>query len=212
MAGLRPLVATGGKKESNTSRAHKLIDHQHQDGVTGLISILGGKITAYRAIAEETVNLVCRKLMINIPCTTAQTPLPGYPAIGQEDLLNISREKELPLETISYLAGIYGSRLASVLAYVNEDSRLSRPINNGSPDIYGQIKHAVMEEEAMTVNDFLLRRSALGLNHNQGQDAVESVAQEMALLLGWNNQEKQKQIREYSDSVAISQNFRKGVI
>ena len=96
MAGLRPLVATGEKKESNTSRAHKLIDHQHQDGVTGLISILGGKITAYRAIAEETINLVCRKLMINIPCTTAQTPLPGYPAIGQADLLKISGEKELP--------------------------------------------------------------------------------------------------------------------
>jgi glycerol-3-phosphate dehydrogenase len=212
MAGLRPLVATGEKKESNTSRDHKLIDHQHQDGMTGLISILGGKITAYRAIAEETINLVCRKLMINIPCTTAQTPLPGAPAVDQKDIFRISREKELPLETISYLASIYGSRLASVLTYVSEDSRLSRLITNGSPDIYGQIKHAVMEEEAMTVNDFLLRRSALGLSQNQGQDAVESVAQEMGFLLGWDNQERQKQIREYSVSVAISQNFRKGVI
>jgi glycerol-3-phosphate dehydrogenase len=212
MAGLRPLVATGEKKESNTSRAHKLIDHQHQDGVTGLISILGGKITAYRAIAEEAVDLVCNKLLVNIRCTTAQTPLPGYPAIGQEDLIKISREKDLPFETISYLAGIYGSRLASVLSYVSEDSRLSKPINNGSPDIYSQIKHAVIEEEAMTVSDFLLRRSALGLSSNQGQGAVESVAQEMALLLGWDNQEKQKQIQNYRDLVAISQKFRKGAV
>ena len=153
-----------------------------------------------------------KKLMKNIPCTTAQTPLPGYPVFGRDDLLKISREKAFPLETISYLADIYGSRLASVLTYVSEDSRWSRPITNGSPDRYCQIKHAVVEEEAMTVNDFLLRRSALGLSPNQGQDVVESVAQEMGILLGWDNQERQKQIREYSDSVAISQNFRKGVI
>jgi glycerol-3-phosphate dehydrogenase len=212
MAGLRPLVATGEKKESDTSRAHKLIDHQHQDGVMGLISILGGKITAYRAIAEEAVDLVCKKLLVNIRCITAQTPLPGAPAVDQRGIIKIAREKELPLETISYLAGIYGSRLASVLAYVDQDNRLVKNIIPGYPDIFAQIRHAVIEEEALTVSDFLLRRSTLGLNQNQGQDAVESVAQEMALLLGWNNQEKQKQIQEYRDLVAISQKFRKGAI
>jgi len=212
MAGLRPLVATGEKKESNTSRAHKLIDHEQKDGVPGLISILGGKITAYRAIAEETVDLVCKKLMVKLPCTTALTPLPGYPAIGQGDLLKISQAKGLPLETINYLAGIYGSRLASVLAYVNEDSGLSRRIRSGYPDIRAQIKHAVTEEEALTVNDFLLRRSTLGLSSSQGQDAVESVAHEMALLLGWDNQEKQKQIQDYRNLVAVSQKFRKGAV
>jgi glycerol-3-phosphate dehydrogenase len=210
MAGLRPLVATGEKKESDTSRAHKLIDHQHQDGVTGLVSVIGGKITAYRAIAEEAVDLACRKLMINIPCTTAQTPLPGYPAVGQEDLLKISREKGLPLETISYLAGIYGSRLTSVLGLINQESRLARNIKSGYPDICAQIKYAVLEEEALTVSDFLLRRSPLGLGLSQGQDAVESVAREMALLLGWSNQEKQKQIQDYGDLVAVHQKFRQG--
>jgi len=212
MAGLRALVAASKKKESNTSRAHKLIDHQHKDGVTGLISILGGKITAYRAIAEEAVNLVCKKLMKNIPCTTAQTPLPGYPAIGQEDLLKISQEKEIPFETIGHLAGIYGSRLASVLAYVDQDNRLGGNIIPGYPDIFAQIKHAVLEEEALTVSDFMLRRSVLGLSHNQGRNAVESVTQEMGLLLGWDNEEKQKQIREYLDLVDLSQSFRKGVV
>jgi glycerol-3-phosphate dehydrogenase len=212
MAGLRPLVASGEKKESDTSRAHKLIDHQHQDGVTGLISILGGKITAYRAIAEEAVDLACKKLMINIPCITARTPLPGYPAISQEDLLKISREKGLPLETISYLAGIYGSRLTSVLALISQEGRLAKNIKSGYPDIYAQIKYAVSEEEALTVKDFLLRRSPLGLSPSQGRDAVDSVAQEMTLLLGWNNQEKQKQIQDYMDLVAISQKFRKGAV
>jgi glycerol-3-phosphate dehydrogenase len=212
MAGLRPLVATGEKKESNTSRAHKLIDHEKKDGVTGLLSILGGKITAYRAIAEETVDLVCKKLMINKPCTTAYTPLPGNPAIGQNDVLQISREKGLAEDIINYLAGVYGSRLHSVLTYADEDRRQSRRISSEFPDIFAQIKHAVLEEEALTVNDFLLRRSTLGLNPSQGQGIVETVAQEMALLLGWDNQEKQKQIQNYQDSVAVSQKFRKGAV
>ena len=62
MAGLRPLADSGEKSESNTSRAHRLIDHEKLDQMKGLISILGGKITAYRAIAEEAVDLVCKKI------------------------------------------------------------------------------------------------------------------------------------------------------
>jgi len=212
MAGLRPLVATRGKKESSNSRAHKLIDHERKDGVKGLISILGGKITAYRAIAEEAVDLVCKKLKVTAPCQTAQIPLPGAPAVNQKDITKLAGEQRLLFETISYLASIYGSRLTSVLTLVNEDSRLARNIRSGYPDIYAQIKYAVSEEEALTVNDFLLRRSTLGLSPSQGQDTVESVAQEMALLLGWDNQEKQKQIRDYGDLVALSQKFRKGAV
>jgi glycerol-3-phosphate dehydrogenase len=208
MAGLRPLVASGEKTESNTSRSHKLFDHESKDGVKGLISILGGKITAYRAIAEEAVDLVCKKLEVRKRCITAQTPLPGAPAILAQDISRISREQGLPIETVNYLAGIYGSRLPSVLDYINGDRHLAKPIKPDYPDIRAQIKHAVIEEEALTVNDFMLRRSTLGLSHTQGQDAVESVVREMALWLGWSIQEQQKQIREYAGSVAISQNFR----
>jgi len=212
MAGLRPLVSRGEQKESNTSRAHKIIDHELDNGIARLISILGGKITAYRAIAEEAVDLACKKLLVNVRCSTAQAPLPGAPAVNQNDTLKIAREQKLSVETVSYLGGIYGSRMTSVLTHVNRDCHPDTNICQGYPDIPAQIKYAVAEEEALTLNDFLLRRSTLGLSPSQGQDAVEPVAKEMALLLGWNNQEKQKQIQDYRDLVARSQEFRKGAI
>jgi len=210
MAGLRPLVASGKKAESNTTRAHKLLDHESKDGIKGLISVLGGKITAYRAISEEAVDLVCRKLKVQVSCSTSQTLLPGAPAVNQLDILNTAKEKGLPVETIKYLAGIYGSRLYSVLDYIKEDQQLKNPIASGYPDIRAQIKHAVAEEESLTVSDFMLRRSIMGLSPTQGQDAIEAIALQMGRLLGWNNTEVQKQIRDYQASVALSQSFREG--
>jgi glycerol-3-phosphate dehydrogenase len=209
-AGLRPLVGSGKKAESNISRAHRLIDHERRDDIKGFISVLGGKITAYRAIAEEAVNLVCKKLNVRISCNTVHTPLPGAPAVSTQNLEKAAREKNMPLETLAHLSGIYGSRYTSVLDYASTEERLGNPLAAGYPDILAQVKHAIAEEQALTVSDFMLRRSTLGLGPTQGQDAVESVAQEMALLLGWNNREKQKQVRDYGDSVSISQNFRKG--
>ena len=71
MAGLRPLIAAKGRVESNTSRAHKLVDHERKNGIKGFISVLGGKITGYRAIAEKAVDLACHKLDQQTQCSTA---------------------------------------------------------------------------------------------------------------------------------------------
>jgi glycerol-3-phosphate dehydrogenase len=71
LAGLRPLVAEEKKAASNTSRAHRLVDHDPENGIKGFITILGGKITAYRGIAQEAVDLVCKKLDKPVKCSTA---------------------------------------------------------------------------------------------------------------------------------------------
>ncbi|MFC1942691.1 glycerol-3-phosphate dehydrogenase/oxidase, partial [Chloroflexota bacterium] len=208
-AGLRPLVAYEKKVESNTSRAHKLIDHEHKNKIKGFISILGGKITAYRAVAEEAIDMVCQKLNLGVPCSTAHTLLPGAPAVKADQMEKAARKDNLPMETVAHLAALYGSRFDSVLDYVRSDKRLGQPISSGCRDIIAQIKHSVEEEAAMTVSDFMLRRSPIGLGLSQGMDALETVAREMASLLGWSNTEKQKQIENYKISAALGQCFRK---
>jgi glycerol-3-phosphate dehydrogenase len=149
-------------------------------------------------------------LKLKVLCQTAQTPLPGAPALNLEEIVKITADKGLPVQTVTYLADIYGSRIYSVLNYADEDPRMAASIAPGYPGIRAQIKHAVLEEEALTVNDFLFRRSLLGLGPTQGQAAVEIIAQEMALLLKWSSAEKQKQIRDYESAISISQKFRKG--
>jgi glycerol-3-phosphate dehydrogenase len=207
-AGLRPLVPSGKKSASNTSRAHKLVDHERQDGIKGFVSILGGKNTAYRGIAEEAVDLVCKKLGVITACITAQTPLPGAPALSENEIEKAAMESSLPVETISHLASIYGSRLNAVLSYAREDKQLGNPVSPGGRDILAQIKHAVLEEQAVSVSDFMMRRSFIGLRPDQGLDAVDTVAREMGTLLGWNSAETQKQAADYRAAAALGQLYK----
>ncbi|HEX8351486.1 MAG TPA: glycerol-3-phosphate dehydrogenase/oxidase, partial [Pyrinomonadaceae bacterium] len=74
-AGVRALVREEGT-ESSVSRMHRVSDGE-RTGAPGLVSVLGGKLTGYRAIAEEVVDAVCSKLGVGSPCRTATTPLPG---------------------------------------------------------------------------------------------------------------------------------------
>jgi glycerol-3-phosphate dehydrogenase len=207
-ASLRPLVPKNNKSASNNSRAHRLVDHEQLDGIKGLLSILGGKNTAYRGIAEEAVNLIVKKLGRNEVCTTAHTLLPGAPAVTPAKLEKTAAASGLPAATVTHLASIYGSKMEKVLKYVNEDKRFGSPISGGGPDILAQIKHAVYEEEALRVSDFMLRRSLIALRPDQGLDAVDTVAREMALLLGWDSTEIQKQNADFRSMMMLGQLYK----
>jgi glycerol-3-phosphate dehydrogenase len=207
-AGLRSLAYSGGEKPSDITREHKVLDHKQRDGIGGLVSVLGGKITAHRAVAKDVVGLVCRKLGMEAKCTTAEVPLPGAPAVPQEKVAKMSKESGLPVETVRHLADLYGSRLSQVLKLVQGNKRGGQPICGHCPDILAQVEHSVKEEGAFAVSDFLLRRSAIGLGSCQGLDAVETVAQEMARLLGWGKAEQQRQVEAYRAHVALCQHFR----
>jgi glycerol-3-phosphate dehydrogenase len=77
-------------------------------------------------------------------------------------------------------------------------------------DIVAQIWYAVAEESAITVSDFMLRRSDLGLAECQGLDAVEIVGKEMGRLLEWSPEEHQRQVTEYRNTVLLTQKYKMG--
>jgi glycerol-3-phosphate dehydrogenase len=87
-AGVRPLYDTreGAASAANVeadreiTRSHAVIDHEPRDGIANFVSIVGGKLTTYRLMAEETADLVALKLQVDAPCTTALEPLPGQGA------------------------------------------------------------------------------------------------------------------------------------
>ena len=80
-AGVRPLYQPPAEAQATqnrqVSRAHTVIDHGERDGVENYVSIVGGKLTTFRLMAEHTVNAVCAKLGVSEPCTTADEILPG---------------------------------------------------------------------------------------------------------------------------------------
>ncbi|MBE9501380.1 MAG: glycerol-3-phosphate dehydrogenase/oxidase [Dehalococcoidia bacterium] len=208
IAGLRSLADSGGRGTSDISRQHKLVDHEKRDGVGGFVSVLGGKITSYRIVAKDTVDLVCRKLGLEASCSTAEAPLPGAPAVPQETVEQAAQESGMPVETVAHLATLYGSRFSQVLSLVRGDAQEGQPLCPHCRDVLAQVRHAVEKEGALTVSDFLLRRSTVGLGPCQGLDAVETVAQEMGRLLGWSTAEQQRQVEAYRASAALGQRFR----
>jgi glycerol-3-phosphate dehydrogenase len=207
-AGLRSLAYGGGEKPSDITREHKVLDHKFRDGIDGFVSVLGGKITAYRAVAKDAVDVVCRKLGVKAQCTTAEVPLPGAPAASQEAVAKGAQESGLSVETVAHLAALYGSRFSQVLDLVKRDKRGGQPVCSHCPDILAQVWHAVEKEGAFTVSDFLLRRSAVGLGSCQGLDGAEAVAKEMGHVLGWSKTEQQREVEAYRSQASLCQHFR----
>jgi glycerol-3-phosphate dehydrogenase len=80
-AGVRPLYQPPAEAQATqnrqVSRTHTVIDHGERDGVENYISIVGGKLTTFRLMAEHTVNAVCAKVGVTEPCTTADEILPN---------------------------------------------------------------------------------------------------------------------------------------
>ncbi len=205
-AGLRALALSGVGRASDVSRDHKLVDHDRRDGIGGFVSVLGGKITAYRAVADNAMNLVCRKLGARRLCLTARAPLPGAPSVPEDSVQRAAAEHAV--ETVAHLAELYGSRFSQVLENVKRDASAGQRLCPHSPDILAQVEHAVEHEAALTVGDFLLRRSAVGLGPCQGLDAAETVAREMGQLLGWSGADQQRQIDAYRATAESGQRFR----
>jgi glycerol-3-phosphate dehydrogenase len=78
-AGVRPLYDTGEGGHSGSrdiSRSHVVLDHAERDGIANFVSIVGGKLTTYRLMAQDTVDVVAQKLGVTTDCRTADEPLP----------------------------------------------------------------------------------------------------------------------------------------
>jgi glycerol-3-phosphate dehydrogenase len=77
-AGVRPLYSSDAtRQERDISRSHTILDHRSRDGLENMVSIVGGKLTTYRLMAEDGVDAMCRTLGVDRPCRTAEEPLPG---------------------------------------------------------------------------------------------------------------------------------------
>lgn len=200
-AGVRALVREEGVSEGEVSRKHALFDHERREGVSGLLSVVGGKITAYRDIAEEVTDTVMRKLGRRGRSVTAMTPLPG----GRNG--SGRGPNDLPAATLAWLESVYGSRDAEVLALLEADPTLARPLCPHHHGIAAEIALAVRHEWARTIGDVLLRRTALGFAACQGLDAVDRIADQMAHELGWDDARRAAEVAAYRREVEPMRRF-----
>ncbi|MBI4385768.1 MAG: FAD-dependent oxidoreductase [Elusimicrobia bacterium] len=78
IVGARPILGQRGS-EKLLSREYEIIDHAARDGIEGLVTAAGGKMSDFRLMAQEAVDIACRKIGVNSPCRTADQTLAGEP-------------------------------------------------------------------------------------------------------------------------------------
>ena len=206
-AGVRSLVKEEGSA-SSVSRRHRIADGA-RSGSENLISVLGGKITGYRAIAEEVVDVVCAKLNVNAPCLTSSNSLPGARSDTKPTEVSGNGLKN---ETIAHLVRLYGSRAGEVIHLAASSERLREPLSPHAPDVAAQVIFAARTEQCARLADFLLRRTLLGFSQDQGQSAAGLAASLLAQELRWSPARSSAEMSLYQDHIATTQAFRDGLL
>jgi glycerol-3-phosphate dehydrogenase len=214
-AGVRSLVRKETRKgldESAVSRKHAVVDYARKHGVEGYISVVGGKLTAYRDIAEDATNLVLKKLGLVCKSATSEEKLPGANFEGSFEaftsaMIAAGSKTGLSKEQVDYLLSLYGSRIQEIFDLVKQDATLVDRLNPAYPDIKAQLKHAVEREQCLTLRDFMMHRSGLYFTTDQGQQAINAVVEGLAGLLGWNEARRKAEVESYWLEIAWSQEW-----
>jgi glycerol-3-phosphate dehydrogenase len=209
-AGLRPLVGGEGSAAYQASRDHRILESQ-----SGLLTISGGKLTTYRRMAEDLVDVVSKKLktesgvVVREGCTTDQVPL-AEGAFEADPIVDALAERypQLDCKVLEHLTLTYGPASADVLAPVDRDPGLGTRVIPALPYIRAEVSYAIQHEMAMTLSDWMIRRThIMHEDTGQGLGCASEVAAMMAPHLGWDDAEEERQVQAYNEQVKLSQSY-----
>jgi glycerol-3-phosphate dehydrogenase len=201
-AGLRSLIPQGKGTAGSVSRRHLVVRHQERGGPENLVSVVGGKITSFRFIAQDIVDHILGDLGAEVASRTLKAPLPGGEKV---DRLVLLRElgARLPHHTdpdVDRLFSLYGARVKELLQIAAEGE--TGHLVKGSRLTREEVRFVVEREGARTVEDVLLRRTMLGMEADQGLPVVQPVAEEMGKLLGWDDARVRAEVQLYRQEAA----------
>ena len=200
-AGVRALVRHAGS-ESSVSRMHRILDGEPL-APEGVVSVLGGKITGYRAIAEEVTDVVSKRLRATARrSVTAEQPLPGATGTSKAAAALADFLPSAPL------LDLYGTNAHRVAELARSRAGLERRLSEHHPDIAAQVVYGVRFEHCLRLSDFMRRRTLLGASSDQGWDAAAPAATLMAGELGWSQSETVDELERYRGEIAASVQFR----
>jgi glycerol-3-phosphate dehydrogenase len=150
-AGLRPLIDTGAGRTADVSRDHAVVESP-----SGVISVIGGKLTEYRHMAQDALDRAVQlRGLVAAECQTRNLPLVGAPAN--------------PGSTVPPMASLpeslvlrYGAEAAQVVAAATCE-RPGDPVADGIDVIRAEFEYAITHEGALDVDDIVDRRTRIGL-------------------------------------------------
>lgn len=189
--GVRPLLLARRRSEENTKSL--LRDHEVEiEEESGLISLLGGKWTTYRLMAQDTLDVVDTLFGKRNACRTHDYKLAGN---DREVKQPIACEDLFWQRLLSY----YGCQAPEILAI---DGGKEEKLHPAQPYLRAEVIFACRYEMAQTIRDFMARRIRWEiLDWQSCREAVDKVGEIMAAELGWSAARKEKEIEEYKELI-----------
>ncbi len=190
------------------TKHYRIIDHQREDNIEGLISMIGVKFTTARDVSEKTISLILQKLGKKARRSRShQLRLNGGDIEHFNDFLNEAHHQysdRLDTKVIDHLVYNYGSEYEWILQYGRERSDLSSLVPGSNEVLKAEIVHAVREEMAQKLADVVLRRTDLGSGRRPEKESIQVCADIMAQEYGWNRERIKREIKEV-DAVYVPQ-------
>ena len=168
---------------NSASRDHSIYDHETEDGVAGLLTMVGGKLTTARSFAWEALRQAAAKLGFSPPVDA-----------GIPDAIELH-------EPDKRIATIYGPRSPKLRQFIAADAERAKPVAEGCPATRGEIEFAVVREKARTLGDILLRRTGLAFDPGLRPEWVRDVAEHAADPLGWTPEDIESAVADYEAEV-----------
>jgi glycerol-3-phosphate dehydrogenase len=192
--GLRPLVADGGDSSYTASRRPEVLEHPE---LSGFFTVLGGKYTTSRALAEKVIDRVCaRQAGPWKACETAQRPLSGgrFSSMRQLRADLADRFPTVPARKIHTLADRYGSEAARILGEAGGGSAAPiLEVEGGEAYYADELRHVSRTEDVCDAQDFLFRRSGIGTQGLPNDMGLRRNLKLLAEELGWGRAEMERQ-------------------
>jgi glycerol-3-phosphate dehydrogenase len=176
-AGVRPTIFRWRGYEDDLSRRYEVVDHG--PAAPGLVSVIGGKLSMYRLMAEETADLVSAKLGLDAPCTTGEAPLPGS-EVESEPASELARRFDIPALAAARLQTRQGCRAPRVFEGRPERGLVCRC----EPVTVAELGHAARTEQVRGLGD-AFRRVGLAAGPCAGALCLDRAAEVVGRELGW---------------------------
>ncbi|WP_110241173.1 glycerol-3-phosphate dehydrogenase/oxidase [Nocardioides gilvus] len=196
-AGLRPLLKPMRKVGAEAETTKLSREHTTISPVPGLVLIAGGKLTTYRVMARDAVDVAVEGLAGVRPSITDRVPLVG--AYGFETRTNqrvaLARASGLDVAWIDHLLGCYGGLVDELLALIQARPELGQPLTHAPDHLAAEVVYAVTHEGARHLDDVLARRTRISIeSFDRGTRSAPQIAVLMGAELGWSREVVDKEV------------------
>jgi glycerol-3-phosphate dehydrogenase len=199
-AGIRPLIASS---RASATPADQSREHEIVVGPGGVIAVSGGKLTTYRAMAEEIVDVVAERLhRAGARSDTAHAVLPGGDVADVQAEIGAASDMCGDVGLATHLVHWHGSGWRAVWALGETAPHLRERVVPTSDVIRAEMLNAVRYEHARTLADLLVRRTHVAFeSRDHGLSAASDVAALIAPVFGWDTAQRDAAVAEYRSEV-----------